>query len=278
MRKNSLHHFMFKRVPKQKILMSIFCLNLLLVHTGYSYAQESIKASLSSYASEGDYGFDSKTFTLATQAGIKYRNDQWSIGVSQPYVYQDGPAEFAFLEQGESGETFVVVEEQQKTRSGYADPSVTVNYSWPKKSRTGYWTVSERWKIPTADEKQGFSSGRHEHTLSISRNFRMKRWMIHGKIGRHFRQYGKNSDNKARSQISLGGMYFLSRRIGLGFSVYNKTATENQEEDVRSLNLDMRVRLDRQWQLGIGAGKGLSSSASDQYAGLNLSYRWKLSR
>ena len=249
---------------------------LLVTYSDHALSQQSIKASLSSYASEGNYGFDSKTFTLATQAGIKYRNDQWSLGLVLPYVYQDGPAEFAFLEQGESGEIFTVVEERQQVRSGYADPTISLSYSWPKKSRSGYWSVSERWKIPVADESEGFSSGRNEHTLSISRSFRFQRWMLQGKVGRHYRQYGKNSDNKARNQLSLGGMYFFSRRTGLGLSWYTKTATESQEEDVRSLNFNMRIRLDRQWQLGIAAGKGLSSSASDEYAGLDLSYRWKL--
>lgn len=267
---------LYRRIFCEKFRLVFVPLLLLIGCSEQALSRESIKASLSSYASEGNYGFESKTFTLATQAGIKYQNDQWSFRFTQPYVYQDGPAEYAFLEQGETGEIFTVIEEEQQTRSGFADPNLSFSYRWPKKSRTGYWSISERWKIPRANEAEGFSSGRNEHTVSISRSFRFQRWMLNGQLGRHFRQYGKDADNRARNHLSLGGMYFFSARTGLGLSFYNKTATENQEEDVRSLNVDMRIRLDRQWQLGIGAGKGLSSSASDEYLGLNISYRWKL--
>jgi hypothetical protein len=73
-------------------------------------------------------------------------------------------------------------------------------------------------------------------------------------------------------------MYFLTRRTGVGISLYSKEATQSQVDDVKSFNLDLRVRLDRRWQLGAHAGKGLSDSAADTFAGLDLSYRWKLSK
>ena len=151
----------YRRVFFEKIRLVFVPLLLLIGYSEQALSRETVKVSLSSYASEGDYGFQSKTFTLATQAGIKYQNDQWSFRFTQPYVYQDGPAQFAYLEQGESGEIFTVIEEEQQTRSGLADPSLSFSYRWPKKSRTGYWSISERWKIPRADEAEGFSSGRN---------------------------------------------------------------------------------------------------------------------
>ncbi len=239
-------------------------------------AQQSIQTSISSYGFVGDYGLETDTFTLATQASIKYQYDQWSLRFTQPYVFQDGPAELILLEDGETGDLFLVGSDEREQRSGYADPSLSLSYSWPKRSKSGRWSLSGRWKLPTADQEQGFSNGRNEVTVNISRSFRYKRWMLHGRIGRHMRENKEFSDNSARNHFSLGSMYFLTRRTGIGFSFYHKQATESQVEDVKSFNLDTRVRLNRHWQLGAHAGKGLSDSAADIFAGLDLSYRWKL--
>jgi hypothetical protein len=241
-------------------------------------AQKSIQSSLSSYGFMGDYGLETDTFTLATQVGVKYQHNQWSLRFTQPYIFQDGPAELILLEDGETGDEFLVGSEEREQRSGYTDPSLNLSYSWPERSRTGRWSISGRWKVPTADQEQGFSNGRHEYNLSMSRSYRYQRWMFHGRIGRHLRQYEKFADNSVRNQLNLGGMYFLTRRTGLGLSFYHKEASQSQSEDVRSMNLDMRVRLDRKWQLGVHAGMGLTTSAADLFAGLDLSYRWKLSR
>lgn len=239
-------------------------------------AQKSIQTSLSSYSFVGDYGLETDTFTLATQASIKYQQDQWSLRFTQPYIFQDGPAELILLEDGETNEVFLVGSDERKQRSGYSDPSLSVSYSWPKKSKAGRWSVSGRWKIPTADQEQGFSNGRNEYTANISRSYRYQSWMFHARVGRHLREYKEFSDNTARNYLSLGGMYFLTRRTGIGISLYRKEATRSQLDDVENFNLDLRVRLDRQWQLGAHAGVGLSDSAADVFAGLDLSYRWKL--
>jgi len=246
--------------------------------SAFTTAQQSIQTSLSSYGFSGDYGLETDTFTLATQASLKYQHDQWALRFTQPYIFQDGPAELILLEDGETGEQFVVGSEEREQRSGYSDPSLNLSFSWPRQSRSGRWSVSGRWKIPTADQAQGFSNGRHEYNFNLSRSYRYKRWMLHGRVGRHLRQNKEFADNSARNQISLGGMYFLTRRTGLGLSYYHKAATQSQNEDVRSFNLDMRLRLDRHWQLGIHAGMGLTESAADSFAGVDLSYRWKLSK
>lgn len=239
-------------------------------------AQQSIQTSISSYGFIGDYGLETDTFTLATQASVKYQHEQWSLRFTQPYVFQDGPAELILLEDGETGDLFLVGSDEREQRSGYADPSLSLSYSWPKRSKSGRWALSTRWKFPTADQEQGFSNGRNELTINISRSFRYQRWMLHGRLGRHMREQKEFSDNSARNHASLGGMYFLTRRTGLGISLYHKQATESQLEDVQSINFDTRVRLDRHWQLGAHAGKGLSDSAAEIFAGLDLSYRWKL--
>lgn len=243
-----------------------------------TFSQQTIQTSLSSYGFIGDYGLETDTFTLATQASIKYQQDQWALRFTQPYIFQDGPAELILLEDGETGEVFLVGSEERKQRRGYSDPSLNLSYSWPKKSKTGRWSVSGRWKVPTADQDQGFSNGRHEYTANISRSYRYQRWMFHGRVGRHLRQYKEHSDNSSRNHFSLGSMYFLTRRTGVGVSLYNKEATKSQLDDVKSINFDLRVRLDRRWQLGAHAGLGLSDSAADMFAGLDLSYRWKLSK
>lgn len=250
---------------------------LSLLMSAQTFAQKTIKTSLSSYGFVGDYGLETDTFTLATQASIKYQQDQWALRFTQPYVFQEGPAELILLEDGETGDTFLVGSDERKQRSGYADPSLSVSYSWPKKSKTGRWSLSGRWKIPTADQQQGFSNGRNEYTANVSRSYRYQRWMFHGRVGRHMREYKELSDNTARNHLSLGGMYFLTRRTGVGISLYNKEATQSQVDDVKSINLDLRVRLDRYWQLGGHAGVGMSDSAADVLVGLDLSYRWKLS-
>lgn len=255
-------------------IMAIFGL-LISVQT---LAQQSIQTSVSSYGFVGDYGLETDTFTLATQASIKYQQDQWSLRFTQPYIFQDGPAELILLEDGETDEVFLVGSDERKQRSGYSDPSLSVNYSWPKKSKTGYWSLSGRWKIPTADQQQGFSNGRNEVTANVSRSYRYKRWMFHARVGRHLREYEEFADNTARNHMSLGGMYFLTRRTGLGLSLYHKQGTQSQLGDVQNLNFDMRVRLDRHWQLGAHAGIGLTESAAEYFGGLDLSYRWKLSR
>ena len=256
--------------------MLVAILSLLI--SAQTFAQQTIKTSLSSYSFIGDYGLETDTFTVATQASIQYQQDQWALRFTQPYVFQEGPAELILLEDGETGEEFLVGSDERKQRSGYADPSLSLSYSWPEQSKIGRWSISGRWKVPTADQDQGLSNGRHEYTANISRSYRYQSWMFNGRVGRHLRQYKEYSDNSARNYISLGGLYFLTRRIGVGVSLYHKEATQSQLDDVRNFNLDLRVRLDRSWQLGAHAGIGLSESSADVFAGLDLSYRWKLSR
>jgi len=269
-----------KQQPMQSMIVWAFTFPIMailgLLISMQTLAQQSIQTSVSSYGFVGDYGLETDTFTLATQASIKYQQDQWSLRFTQPYIFQDGPAELILLEDGETDEVFLVGSEERKQRNGYSDPSLSMSYSWPKKSKTGRWSVSGRWKIPTADQQQGFSNGRNEVTANISRSYRYKRWMFHGRVGRHLREYGEFADNTARNHMSLGGMYFLTRRTGLGISLYHKQATQSQVDSVQSFNLDMRVRLDRQWQLGAHAGMGLTDSAAEYFAGLDLSFRWKL--
>lgn len=255
-------------------IMTLFSL---LISTSAN-AQKTLQTSISSYGFVGEYGLETDTFTLATQASIKYQQDQWSLRFTQPYILQDGPAELILLEDGETGENFLVGSDEREQRSGYSDPSLSLSYSWPKKSTTGRWSLSGRWKVPTADQDQGFSNGRHEVTASISRSYRYRRWMFHGRLGRHLREYEQYSDNSARNHISLGGMYFLTRRTGVGLSLYHKEATQSQIDDVQSMNLDMRIRLDRRWQLGAHAGMGLTESAAEIFAGIDLSFRWKLAK
>lgn len=249
-----------------------------LLMSAQAFSQKTIQTSLSSYGFMGEYGLETDTFTLATQASIKYQQDQWSLRFTQPYIFQDGPAELILKEDGETGEEFIVGSDEREQRSGYSDPSLSLNYSWPKKSKTGRWSLSGRWKIPTADQDQGFSNGRNEYTANVSRSYRYQRWMFNGRVGRHIREYEEFSDNRARNHASLGGMYFLTRRTGLGLSYYQKQATQSQADDVKNVNLDIRIRLDRRWQLGIHAGMGMSESAADFFGGLDISYRWKLSQ
>ncbi len=271
-----------KQLPRHSSIVWVFIILLVafssLVMSAQASAQKTIKASLSSYGFLGDYGLETDTFTLATQASIKYQQDQWSLRFTQPYVFQDGPAELILLEDGETGEEYLVGSDERKQRSGYSDPSLSLSYSWPKKSKTGRWSLSGRWKIPTANQQEGFSNGRNEYTVNVSRSYRYQRWMFHGRVGRHMREHKNFSDNSARNNFSLGGMYFLTRRTGLGLSLYNKEATQSQADDVKSVNLDLRVRLDRNWQLGGHAGVGLSDSAADGFVGIDVSYRWKLQK
>lgn len=264
--------------PRHSFIVWAFVCLLSLGISSYTIAQQSIQTSLSSYVFVGDYGLDTDTFTLASQVGVKYQYDQWALRFTQPYIFQDGPAELIVLEGDESGEAFLIGSEERKQRSGYSDSNLSVSYRWPKRSGVGRWSIAGRWKVPTADQEQGFSNGRHEYNFTISRSYRYQRWMFHGRIGRHLRQYQEFSDNNARNQINLGGMYFLTRRTGLGLVFYHKEASQSQSDDVRSVNLDMRIRLDRKWQLGIHAGMGLTMSAADLFAGLDLSYRWTLAR
>lgn len=256
--------------------LKFFSLVLSLTITSSVLAQQSIQTSLSSYGFVGDYGLETDTFTLATQASIKYQYDQWSLRFTQPYVFQDGPAELILLEDGETGDLFLVSSEEREQRSGLADSSLSMSYSWPKRSKNGRWSLSGRWKFPVADQDQGFSNGRNELTFNISRSIRYKRWMLHGRLGRHMREHQEFSDNSARNHFGFGGMYFLTRRTGVGLSFYHKQATESQLDDVQSINLDTRIRLSRYWQFGAHLGKGLSDSAADVFAGMDLSYRWKL--
>lgn len=228
---------------------------------------------------------------------MQYSHDQWRLKYSQAYILQDGPAELILVEEGGDeeneddefednleghGETKIVGSALREQRSGYGDPNLTLSYTWPEFKRSsnhqyaGQWSIAGRWKIPAADQDQGFSNGRHEYTYSLSRSQRFDQIMLHGRIGRHYRQYEDGADNTVRNQVGLGGMVILSRRSSLGASLYYKQATRSQPEAVKSMSFNVRTRLTRHWQMGATIGKGLSESAADLFAGLDLSYRWRL--
>lgn len=251
---------------------------VLLAVCPHTLAQKTIQTSFSSYAFKGDFGLNRETFTLASYASVKYQQDQWSLRLSQPYVYQNGPAKLILIEDGETGNKSLIGSKERKNRQGYADPNISISYSWPKQARNGRWSVAGLLKIPAADKNKGFSNGRQEYSLKIGRSVRVQRWMFQGRFGRHLVEFEQGSDNSARNQISIGGMYFINRRSGLGFSIYEKEATKQQKENVTSLNLDFKMRIGRYWQLGLHGGKGISQSAADMFIGLDISYYWKFSR
>jgi len=245
-----------------------------------SQAAKHIQLGLSSYGLVGEYGLETETFTWVNQLALQYRQDQWQLRVSQPYILQDGPAELVLVEDGEFDEFKLVGSEERIQKAGYGDPTLGLSYSWPRhkpgiyQANKGQWSASAKWKLPRADQEEGFSNGRHEYTFSIGRSYRFDDVMLQGRVGRHFRQYVEEGDNTQRNQISFGAVFFPGKYSSLGLSVYHKDATAFQDDAVRSLNINTQTRVNRHWRIGANIGKGLTDSAADLYAGLQLSYRW----
>lgn len=248
-------------------------------------ARDQIQAGLSAYGFAGEYGLETQTFTSSSQAFIRYRHEQWQFRFSQPYIYQDGPAELVLVEDGDTGEDTIVGSEEREQRWGPADPSLSISYSWPyfkkrsafrKKGSDGIWRAGLRWKLPVADEDLGMSNGRHELVSTLSRSHRIGRFMLHGLVGGHYRQYEEGADNRIRYQFSAGGMYFLNRSSSLGVSLYHKTPGRSQAAPVQTLSAAFRYRFSRHWQIGTQLGYGLTESAAEYSGGLDISYRWWL--
>jgi len=255
------------------------CACLLLV-CEWAVAGKHVQVSASTHGFVGEYGLETETFTWANQLAVQYRHDQWRLRLSQPYILQDGPAELVLVEEGEDDEFRIVGSDQREQRSGLGDPVASFSYSWPEhkpglyRMNKGQWSAGVRWKFPRADQNEGFSNGRHEYTFSLSRSQRFDNFMLHGRIGRHFRQYDEESDNTTRNQLALGTVFFPGKYSSLGLSFYHKDATASQSENVRSLSLNSQTRINRNWRIGANIGHGLTETAANISAGLELSYRW----
>lgn len=248
-----------------------FLFLLMVIPTVHAYERVTLGAV--SYYYEGDYGLEETTFTWVQQISAKYQRDAWSGQLSLPYISQDGPAYYEFIDVGtvENPDVDELVLVREK-RSGMGDPTATLAYSWPKRSRNGRWTLSGRYKAPIADEDAGLSNGRQEVSGSLSRSWRIHHWMLNGRAGLQWREAKEGYDNSRRVQISLGSLYFLNNRTGVGVSYYQRMGLSSASDPIKTLSAQMRYRLTPSWQIGANYGRGLTESTSDQFIGLQISY------
>ncbi|UTW48407.1 hypothetical protein [Bacterioplanoides sp. SCSIO 12839] len=264
------------------LFVRVLCL-LLLMNT-WAEAREQLKLNWSTYHFTGDYGRVTgiETETLVNQLSVNYQRPQWQLGFSQAYLSQTGPRTL-LIDEYVDEDGFLIREfiERNEERRGLGDPNIKFSYQWPKQTSYyrqsgGLWRASGRWKIPLADDENGFSNGRHEWFAAIQRSQRFDQLSLSMTLGRHWRTHKQDAANNARNYIRLSTMFFPERRIGIGASFYAKQASTGSVDDVRSGSLNGYWRINRDWSLSGSVGKGFSDVVSDQVFGLNLSHRWRL--
>lgn len=245
-------------------------------------ARQQLKLNWSSYRFSGDYGRELRTDTHMNQLSLNYRVRQWQLGVSQAYLQQRGPRLLLVDEyidqQGYEVQEYV---EQKQQRSGFADPNLRLSYLWPAaasywRRSPMQWRLSGRWKVPLADDQDGFSNGRHEWYAALQHSQRYKRLMLSLTLGRHWRSAIAGGANNPRFYTNLGIMVFPLRGFGLGASLYQKQASSGQTAMARSLSVNGYWRINAGWSLTGSWGRGLSEVVSEQVLGLNLAHRWRL--
>lgn len=242
---------------------------------------ESIRNRLSGLAvnvgleyTQGDYGTPYTTKLWRIPVGLSYSTDDYSMGVSIPYLYAQSNGSIVVSSQGGSHMTSGKVSSASQSVSGLGDITAHASYYLPNKDSTLETYLTGRIKFGTADEKKGLGTGANDYSLEFSAEKTQATQTYFGTVGYQISgdAAGVVYDNVVYGDVGIKTE--LTDSHGIGATINYSQAAVSGVDDYLDLVGFITTELDKRRDLYFYLQAGLSKSAPDFGVGVNVRYAY----
>lgn len=259
--------------PKSSILL----LSILAVAEAHAQGNN-FSASLGAYLSQGNYGSeDPLTFeelpdteVRALPFSLKYKRQNWSLGLHSAYVFVEGNQNRVFLDD----EFEIQSETNTKERSGFSDISLKASYKLPRQFESTSLRLGTKVKLPTSSKKDKLGSGELDYSFFFNTASRQKHNLYFTHFG--YQVSGdtdqSNYNNRWFARISM--QRILSKHLLVGGSYYFKQASLDNRTHIRKLGLSATWIPHKKTTYSIFSGFGFSDSTADWSMGIQSTYKF----
>lgn len=224
--------------------------------------------------SQGDYGTPYTTKLWSVPFALSYTTDQYSMGVSVPYLSAKSDGTITVAAHGGSHMTSGRVSSTAQTVSGLGDVSGYASYYISNKDDSLETYVTGRIKLGTADDSKGLGTGANDYSVEFSANKTMNQQTYFATAGYQINgdAAGVVYDNVFYGDVGIKNA--LSDSLGIGATLNYSQAAVSGVDDYLDLTGFVITELDKRRDLYFYLQAGLSKTAPDFGAGINLRYAY----
>lgn len=219
--------------------------------------------------SEGDYGTDTNTETLAIPIGARLRNGNFRLSASIPYLRVEGSPSVI---PGDGEQVVDDLPTARDVREGFGDLSLRARYLVPRLPGGFQADLLGRVKIPTGSDEERLSTGEFDYGAGIEVSRAIGN--IEPFVEAQYRINGDPPDRDYRNTwlASAGTSVRLGRsRASLSYE-YSQSRVRGREA-AHSLDGSFATPISRRLLLSTFGSVGLSERASDFSVGAVLTLR-----
>lgn len=225
----------------------------------------------------GMYGEARETQVLAVPMSAKYIHDNWTFRASIPFMYVDGPANVAIIDEGGEGggggDVVGVPGVTRDSRAGFGDTTLSATYSINRLGGSrAYLDVIGKVRLPTGDENEGLGTGATDFIAETELGHSFKWGGAYLAVGRRFLG---DSDKFVREDgwQTNTGLWFTQGRNELGAYWSWKQASVRKFDDPSEVGAYVARRITPHWRMQISAMAGLTDASPDLGTAISFSYR-----
>ena len=242
---------------------------------------ESARARLSGLAvsvgleyAQGDYGTPYTTKLWSIPFGLSYSTNDYSVGVSVPYLNAKSDGTITVPSHTGTHMTSSKVSSTSQSASGLGDISMYAHYYLTNKNADLETYITGRIKLGTADENKGLGTGGTDYSVEFSAEKTQAKNVFFGTLGYQISgdAAGIVYDNVVYGDAGI--KIKTSDTYGLGAQLNYSQASVSGVDDYLDLTGFITTELDKRRDLYFYVELGLSDSAPNFGAGINLRYAY----
>lgn len=220
---------------------------------------------------EGDYGTTATTETWTVPVNVRYRTGNVAYEVTVPYISAESNGEITVRSGGGRHTSSTSGSTAPRSESGIGDISLAASYYLPPGSdRDLYLFLTGRLTLDTGDENAGLGTGENSFALEFNLDKYVNNDLYFATLGYEFVDDAPGVEYDDVLYGLMGMMTPLNRQSSVGGSLYYAQASTPGLDDVVELNALFRQQLDVRNALSGYILMGLSDSAADWGAGINV--------
>lgn len=225
-----------------------------------------VKVSIGSHYSVGDYGTSSTTEIFYEPLTVKAELGRWSLRATVPYLRIDSGGG---VTQGPNGP----VQAQKGTNDGLGDVLARGAYTLPSPSIWLPWTeLAGLVKFPTASRSRGLGTGRFDFAIESAFTWSVRR--VSPFVSVEYRVLGSSPSIPLRNVLgaSAGAQYRVYDALHLGALVdYRQAASATSRRRLEVIPF-AAYRVRPHWSFDLYGSAGLADGSPDAGVGLELGY------
>jgi hypothetical protein len=253
-------------------------LTLMAAAPGLAHAADSWRVTGGLDYTSGMYGEARSTEVLAVPMSAKFIHDNWTFRASIPFLYVDGPANVAIVDEGGSGEggggdVIGLPGARRDSRAGFGDTTLSATYSFNRLGGTRtYLDVTGKVRLPTGDENEGLGTGATDFIAESELGHSFKWGGAYVAVGRRFLGDTSRFEREDGWQTNAG-LWFTHGRDELGAYWSWKQASVRRFDDPQEVGAYVARRITPHWRMQISANAGLSDASPDLGTAISFTYR-----